>query len=85
MVAQTQKTFIMSIYHQILGVPAPPTVNREVSFTVISTNPKDTYNYGIFKTIAIAAIMVKGLEQNFKNQSFMVVELETLKPVGRWA
>ena len=54
-------------------------------FTVISTNPKDTYNYGIFQTIAIAAIMVDGLEQNFKNQTFMVVELKTLKPVGKWA
>jgi len=28
-----KKTFIMSIYHQILGVPAPTTVNQEVSFT----------------------------------------------------
>jgi len=54
-------------------------------YTVISTNPKDTYKYGIFETIAIAAIMIDGLKQTYKGQSFMVVDLETLTPVGRWA
>lgn len=35
MVAQTQKIKIMSIYHQILGVPAPTAVKQETSFTKI--------------------------------------------------
>ena len=43
-------------------------------YTVISKNPKDEYHYGIFNTRAIAAIMIIGLEINYKGQKFEVIE-----------
>ena len=45
-------------------------------FTVISHNPEDTYQYGIFLTRAIAAIMRDGLVATFVGQTFKVVEID---------
>ena len=46
------------------------------TFTVMSNNPEDTYQYGIFLTRAIAAIMRDGLEATYVGQTFKVVEID---------
>ena len=45
------------------------------TFTVVSENTEDLYHYGIFKTRAIAAIMIIGLEIAFVGQKFKVIDL----------
>lgn len=44
-------------------------------YTVMSINPEDTYQYGIFLTKSLAGTMRKGLEKEY-NQQFKIVEID---------
>lgn len=43
-------------------------------YTVISVNPEDTYQNGIFLTRSLASVMKRGLEREY-NEQFKVVEI----------
>jgi hypothetical protein len=44
-------------------------------YTVMSTNPEDTYQYGIFLTKSLASVMKRGLEKEY-NLQCKIVEID---------